>query len=56
MSQKINNCFFFKEKPFLQSKITLLKGKFFPPKLPFPKYKRKISGKGLLCKGTMFFF
>jgi hypothetical protein len=30
------------EKPSLQSRFTLLTGKFSPPKFPFPKYKRKI--------------
>jgi hypothetical protein len=30
------------EKPFLQSKFTLLKSNFFPAKVHFPKYKRKI--------------
>jgi hypothetical protein len=30
------------EKPSLQSKFTLLKSNFFPAKIPFSGYKRKI--------------
>jgi hypothetical protein len=30
------------EKPSLQSKFTLLKGNFSPPKFPFPKKAKEI--------------
>jgi hypothetical protein len=37
----------------LEWKNFLCKVDFFPPKFPFPKYKRKIwREKKLLCKGT----
>jgi hypothetical protein len=41
------------EKPSLQSKLTLLKSKIFPAKIPFSEIQKKIlAGKNLLCKGT----
>jgi hypothetical protein len=46
----------FKEKPFLQSKFTLLQSKFFPAKMPFSKIQKKnLAGKNTLQKSEFYF-
>jgi hypothetical protein len=51
------NIRFWKEKPPLQSKFTLLPSKFFPAKIPFSKIQKKnLAGKKLLFKIVNFTF